>query len=105
MQLHNIFECLPENLDKETVDLLATSDGIRIERIVSRGHASPAEGWYDQAHDEWVMVLRGAAILEVLNADDLHLTAGSHVNIPAHTRHKVKWTDPDCETIWLAVHY
>ena len=29
----------------------------------SRGQSSPAQGWYDQDHDEWVVVLRGAAVI------------------------------------------
>jgi cupin 2 domain-containing protein len=103
--LQNIFECLPLDLDEEVVELLLAGDGIRIERIVSRGHASPESGWYDQAQSEWVMVLKGAAIVTLLDGTDLHLTVGSHITLPAHTRHKVKWTDPDTETIWLAVHF
>ena len=105
MELPNIFEGLPGDLDKEVVDLLVSGDGVRIERIVSRGHASPAEGWYDQADNEWVVVLKGEAILALMDGADVHLTVGSYINLPAHTKHKVKWTDPDCETIWLAVHY
>ena len=37
--------------------------------------------------------------------EELHLTAGCHLTIPAHTKHKVTWTTPDTETLWLAVHY
>jgi cupin 2 domain-containing protein len=103
--LQNIFECLPEDLDEEVVELLLTGDGIRIERIFSRGHTSPESGWYDQAEDEWVMVLKGAATLTLADGADLQLTVGSHISLPAHTKHRVKWTDPDTETIWLAVHF
>ena len=35
--------------------------GIRIERIVSRGHTSPPDFWYDQPQAEWVIVLAGSA--------------------------------------------
>lgn len=101
----NIFECLPEDLDSEVVELLVSGDGVRVERIVSRGHASPEEGWYDQTDNEWVMVLKGEAILALMDAEDVHLTVGSHINLPAHTKHRVKWTDPNSETIWLAIHY
>ena len=33
----------------------------KIERIVSRGHASPEDFWYDQEENEWVMVVKGTA--------------------------------------------
>lgn len=33
------------------------------------------------------------------------MTAGSFVNIPAHRRHRVEWTDVKQRTMWLAIHY
>jgi cupin 2 domain-containing protein len=33
------------------------------------------------------------------------MKAGDYVEIPAHTRHRVEWTDPDEDTVWLAVYY
>ena len=105
MKLENLFASIPENLDDESIDLLLRSENVNIERIVSKGHVSPATGWYDQKNDEWVLVLKGAAIIAFENDRDLNLVAGDYVNIAAHTRHKVKWTDPDTETIWLAIHY
>jgi cupin 2 domain-containing protein len=105
MKLKNIFSSIPDDLDDENIDLLLRSENVKIERIISKGHVSPATGWYDQKNDEWVLVLKGAAIIAFENDRDLNLVAGDYVNIPAHTRHKVKWTDPDAETIWLAIHY
>ncbi len=105
MKTENIFASIPENLDEESVDLLLQGKGIKIERIISKGHASPPAGWYDQENDEWILVLKGAAIITFQNGGDLNLVVGDHVNIPAHTRHKVKWTDPDTETVWLAILY
>ena len=35
--------------------------GLKIERIISQGQASPPEFWYDQAWNEWVIVLRRAS--------------------------------------------
>ncbi|WP_345246131.1 cupin domain-containing protein [Nibrella saemangeumensis] len=62
----------------------------RLERIVSRGHQSPPDYWYDQTEHEWVLVLQGEAILEVeAQTDSIRLSAGMHVNIPAHLRHRV----------------
>jgi cupin 2 domain-containing protein len=77
---------------------------VRIERIVSHGHSSPPDFWYDQQQAEWVVVLKGAARIEF--ADRMvEMRSGDFVAIPAHTRHRVDWTTPDQPTIWLAVHY
>ena len=105
MQLKNIFESIPDNLDKEIFELLAQSENIKIERIISKGHSSPETGWYDQEQNEWLIVLKGEAIIVFENGKEVNLKPGCHVNIPAHKRHKVGWTSPDTETIWLAVHY
>jgi len=105
MKAENIFAGIPENLAEEFTELLAQNEKVTIERIVSKGHSSPATGWYDQEKNEWVIVLQGAAILAFENAEDVRLASGDHLNIPAHVRHRVKWTQPDSETVWLAVHY
>jgi cupin 2 domain-containing protein len=33
------------------------------------------------------------------------LQRGSYLNIPAHIKHRVAWTDPARKTVWLAIHY
>ena len=101
----NIFASIPTELESEAFDLLAAHGDVRIERIVSKGHASPESGWYDQDQNEWVIVLRGEAIVTLEDSKEVHLKAGDHLNIPAHTKHKVTWTSPDTETVWIAVHY
>lgn len=103
--MNNLFSSIPENLPKELITELAAGDGVRIERIVSRGHASPAEGWYDQAQREWVMVVQGKAVIAFPDKDSLTLSVGDYVTIAAHEKHRVEWTAPDEDTIWLAVHY
>jgi len=88
----------------EEVEVLLQTPGLRVERIVSRGHASPQEFWYDQDEDEWVMVLEGAARLTLRDPDEvLELGAGDHAWIEAHRQHRVDWTDPARKTVWLAV--
>lgn len=105
ISISNIFEQVPADISDELFENILTGENIRIERIVSKGHASPKSGWYDQDEHEWVIVLKGEAKIEIENQALVHLVSGSYLNIPAHTRHKVSWTDPDTETIWLAIYY
>ena len=102
--MSNLFAEIPRNVSAELTTLLAQNAHVRIERIVSTGHASPAGFWYDQPEQEWVVVLRGAARLEFADRT-LELVAGDHVLIPAHQRHRVAWTAPNEPTIWLAVFF
>lgn len=101
----NIFELIPDEISSELFENIVTSENIRIERIISKGHFSPESGWYDQDENEWVIVLKGQAKIEFDSQAPVHLVIGSYLNIPAHTLHKVSWTDPDTETIWLAIYY
>ncbi len=101
----NLFDKLPEDLQKECFDMLVEAENVTIERIVSHGHTSPATGWYDQPRHEWVVVLKGRGVVAFEHGDEVTLESGDHLTIPAHCRHRVAWTDPDEETIWLAVHY
>ncbi|PCK08844.1 MAG: cupin [Alteromonadaceae bacterium] len=104
-ELDNIFKNLPRDLSDEVFQSIATGSGVKIERIISKGHASPAGYWYDQAQHEWVMLLAGEAMLAFESGREQHLKAGDYLNIPAHSKHRVLWTSAECETIWLAVHY
>lgn len=101
----NIFENIPVDISNELFENIVSAENIRIERIVSKGHVSPESGWYDQDEHEWVIVLKGEAEIEFENQGSVRLASGGHLNIPAHTRHKVAWTDPNTETLWLAVNY
>ena len=105
MKLKNIFESIPDNLDKEIFEQLLQSEHVKIERIISKGHRSPESGWYDEEKNEWVLLLKGGADISFEDGEKVNLKAGNHINIPAHRLHKVSWTDPETETIWLAVHY
>ncbi|RDH86081.1 MAG: cupin [endosymbiont of Galathealinum brachiosum] len=101
---NNLFSEVPDSLDKELIEVLLSSENIKVERIVSKGHISPETGWYDQDLNEWVVVIKGEAIIAFENRE-VSLKEGSYINIPAHTKHKVSWTHPQLETIWLAIHY
>jgi cupin 2 domain-containing protein len=101
----NLVESIPAVLPDELFQDIATAPGVRIERIVSRGHRSPEGFWYDQAWDEWVLLFRGSAGLEIEGRPDIiPMHAGDHLMISAGTRHRVAWTDDTDDTIWLAVH-
>ncbi len=106
MAAQNLFADIPPDLPQEQIDKLVASPSVRIERIVSRGHESPDGFWYDQDWHEWVTVLAGSAgVLFEGEAAPRTLVAGDHLLIPAHQRHRVAWTEPGRDTIWLAVHY
>lgn len=104
--MNNLFSNLPTEISSELIDSLLEKPGIRIERIVSQGQVTAAGEWYDQEENEWVIVLRGQARLRLEGDDQMReMGAGDHLNIPAHQRHRVEWTDTDEPTIWLAVFY
>ncbi len=101
----SIFEGIPSPLVDEWTQRLAGNECARVERIVSHGHASRPGFWYDQAQSEWVMVVKGRARLRFENGAVVELGAGDHVTIAPHTRHRVDWTTPDEETVWIAVFF
>ena len=90
----------------EEVTALLERPGLRIERIVSTGQASTPGFWYDQSDGEWVLLVSGEARLFIKGETNARtLKAGDWLELPAHCRHRVEWTAPDQETVWLAVHY
>ncbi len=102
----SLFEGIPKELPTEIFEPLCSTDNVKIERIVSSGQASSAGFWYDQEKNEFVLVVKGSAGLKIENRDDIAiLRAGDYLNIAPHVKHRVEWTDPAGETIWLAVHY
>lgn len=101
----NIFHTIPADLPAELFDTLLESGAVRIERIVSRGHATPAGQWYDQDRHEWVLLVQGAARLAFADGREVAMAPGDWLQIPARQRHRVAWTDPGQDTVWLAVHY
>jgi len=100
----NLFVDIPSSLPQEVTDELLRGGNLRIERIVSLGHASPQDSWYDQDQHEWVVLISGAARLQ-FEEELVSMKPGDWINIPAHRKHRVDWTDPAQITIWLAVFY
>ena len=90
----------------EVIQTLLTTGGFRLERVVSNGSATPKDEWYDQGRAEWVILLKGRARLRFKNPDmEVELFPGDHMDIPAHQLHRVEWTHPDEQSVWLALHY
>ncbi len=106
MIIKNIFKNIPESIPEEIIETISETENIRIERIVSKGHSSPSGFWYDQDENEYVLLLKGSAgLLFEGKKEALVMRPGDYVDIPAHVRHRVEWTEPEKETIWLAVFY
>lgn len=106
MRSGNIFSPIPEHLPREISETLAGTETVRVERIVSEGHASPEGFWYDQDENEWVLLLEGGAALRFEGEDEpLVLKPGDWIDIPAHAKHRVEWTHPSLKTVWVAVFY
>lgn len=103
----NLFADLPaRSLPEEAFHLLLERRGLRIARIVSTGQASPPGFWYDQAEEEWVVLLSGTAALRFADeAAPRQLRPGDWLYIPAHRRHRVEATDARVPTVWLAVYF
>ena len=101
----NLLAGLAAGARDEQFDLLAEAPGTRIERVVSTGQASPPGFWYDQPEDEFVVLLTGAGEIRFAEGNQrIVLKPGDWIDIPAHVRHRVEFTQADPPTVWLVVH-
>lgn len=82
--------------------LLTGEHGLRVERIVSWGHVTPEDTWYDQDTDEWVLLVAGQARLAFADGREVSLAAGEELFLPRGLRHRVVYTSTPC--LWLAIH-
>ena len=106
MKPNNLFSQIPDARAAEVVEEILRTSQFKLERIVSGGQATPPGEWYDQNTNEWVILLRGSAVLLFDGeADKVVLRPGDYIHIPARQRHRVEWTDPEKKTVWLALHY
>ena len=101
----NLLDDAPADLPEESIHTLLNTNSVRVERIISRGHASPEGFWYDQESHEWVLLVSGAARVRFEGEEPFEMRPGSYINIPPHRRHRVEWTHPEQTTVWLAIHY
>ncbi len=108
MEKHSILDDINLNVKEEIFSDLLKNKNVRIERIVSTGQTSPKDFWYDQDENEFVLILEGEAILEFKEEDkikEVKLNKNDYIDIKAHVKHRVKYTDTTKPTIWLAVFY
>jgi cupin 2 domain-containing protein len=96
----NLFKPDKAEGTRETIDTLLEMKNITIERILSPPDtATPIT---EQAHDEWISILQGSAILEMAD-NRISLHRGDCTLIPANTTHRVLTTSHQPHCIWLAI--
>lgn len=105
MNKKNIYRDIPSSIKDELFELIDQTEHLKIERIISDGHHSPQNFWYDQEMNELVFLLQGCAVIEYENGTKLNLEVGNYVKIKAHEKHRVVETSNTGKTIWLAIHY
>ena len=96
----NLFEP-GEALPEELTTVLYENAHTRIEQIISWGQISEEGFWYDQDEDEWLILLKGRAVLRYDDGTLVALRKGKPHLINAHVRHQVAATTSP--TIWLCV--
>ena len=102
----NIFHNLPQVKEKEIFQPLFKDKKLKVERIISMGQATKEGRWLRQKRDEWVLLLRGKAVLKFFGTEGLlKLRSGDYVFIPKNLRHRVEWTDPKNRSVWLAFYF
>ncbi len=106
VDVKNIFSGIKKQSPEEIFETIIKTNQFKIERIISSGQSTGKGNWYNQDRSEWVIVLKGSAgLIFEGNRKVVIMKPGDYINIPAHKKHRVEWTDPEGETIWLAVHY
>ena len=103
--MNNFFRLPSPLLNKELFETLIEQKNLRIERIISTGQVTPPDQWYDQAQNEWIILLQGEAILSNEQGNKIRLKTGDYLLIEAHQKHRVEFTSVNPPCIWLAVHF
>jgi len=97
----NIYDLPQLPLSEELTTILAQSNTVRIERIISTGQTSD---WYDQCEIEFVALLQGNATIE-FEDKTVDMSGGDTLVIQPHERHRVAYTSSEPPCIWLCVFY
>lgn len=104
----NMFDDIPNDKKSEKFFEILKKENIKIEKIVSNGQKSIENFWYDQKENEFILLLQGEAILEVIEDNDIkkiELKVGDYLDIKAHIKHRVAYTSESKPTVWLAIFY
>lgn len=97
--MNNLFASLDPPAQGERFDTLLAHRNLVIERIVSSADIEPVD--YVQEQDEWVLLLRGGAVMRV-GEETVTLGEGDYLFLPAGTPHRVERCAAG--TLWLAIH-
>ena len=102
----NIYNTSGLNIQSEELfEHLLKKDTVQIERIVSPNSSNRNAEWYNQATDEWVILLSGSAVIEFEHTETVKLTAGDYLFLPSFKKHRVIETQAESGfSIWLAIH-
>lgn len=101
--IYNLYQDIPDQFSGEIAETLLEDSDVRIERIISSGHSSPPGFWYEQNEDEWVLLLKGCAVLEFTGGKTAALKEGDSILIHAGERHRVASTTTEPACVWLCV--
>ena len=105
MLADNIFNNVKIDRENELFETIISNKNVKIERIISYGHTTATGECYDQEWDEWVMILKGSAVIRFYDPkEEFALNAGDYIFIPSQKKHRVEFTRTDDFTIWLAIH-
>jgi mannose-6-phosphate isomerase-like protein (cupin superfamily) len=105
LEVKNIYKEIPQFFDNEIFEEIVRTKSVKIERIISDGHKSPIDSWYNQKEDEYVILLQGQAELLFEENQKIVMVPGDYLVIPANKKHRVEFTSKNEKTIWLAIHY
>lgn len=106
MRTGNIYADLPAAKREEVFETILRRKGLKIERITSFGQATPEGEWLREKKNEWVVLLKGRAVLRFKGIKKtLSMGPGNHVFIPKGMAHRVDRTVPNGKSVWLAVHF
>jgi len=89
----------------ENYTTLLLGNRFHLEKITSKGYATPNDKWIVEKTNEFVMLLKGKAELLIENGQKIKLDEGDYFLIPKNTKHKVIQTSRKPLCYWLTIHY
>ena len=105
IEVKNFFETFEEKPTEEIIEKILENKNLKLERIITNGQITPPGEWYNQENDEWVLLLKGSALILFEDFETKTLNSGDYILIPKFYKHRVQWVDPHNECIWIALHF